>query len=538
MRTLHSDAQKDSNFESISQSQQTPFVMTLDDKVGFDNNKDLFTAAFNSSPIGTAITRLSDALIIDVNEAFLRLIECKHEEAVGINIGDLGIFKNPNERNQLANSLKNGKIRDFEIEIQTKKGKHLTVLAAIDKFSHRGETYILLTVVDITERKKIEEALTISEQKYRMLFSNMTNGFAYCKMIEDPEGKPLDFVYLEVNDSFEELTGLKKSMVIGKTISEAIPAAKRDHPEIFEIYGRVASTGKSEHFELFFKPLSVWLSIFVYSPKIGYFVAVFENVTEKRQMDKLMEEYSEGLELTVADRTQELVRAQNRLVEVERFSAIGELAGMVGHDLRNPLTGIKNAAYMLRKNQSKLVDNNSTEMLNTIDRAVDHANSIVGDLLDFSREIHLELEEHSPKSFVNYVLLAIKIPSNIVITQHIEESPCFWVDANKMERVFTNLIKNAIDAMPNGGRLEISSHQNADKIDFAFTDNGVGMSQEVIAKIFTPLFTTKSQGMGFGLAICKRIIEAHGGKITVESNPGKGTTFTLSIPILKCPLTN
>jgi len=125
----------------------------------------------------------------------------------------------------------------------------------------------------------------------------------------------------------------------------------------------------------------------------------------------------------------------------------------------------------------------------------------------------------------------MKVPSNIKIIQKIPSESVFWVDANKIERVFTNLIKNAFDAMPNGGTLEISSIENGEMVDLSFADTGIGMSEDVIGKIFTPLFTTKAQGMGFGLAICKRMIEAHGGKIAVQSSPNQGTRFTISLPI-------
>src|ERR1035441_5594450 len=97
------------------------------------------------------------------------------------------------------------------------------------------------------------------------------------------------------------------------------------------------------------------------------------------------------------------------------------------------------------------------------------------------------------------------------------------VDAGKMERVFINLIKNTIDAMPDGGTLEIASAENMDDLQITFSDTGIGMSEDVLAKLFTPLFTTKSRGMGLGLPICKRIVEAHGGKISVQSTPNKGT---------------
>jgi PAS domain S-box-containing protein len=183
-----------------------------------------------------------------------------------------------------------------------------------------------------------------SEEKYRLLFENMTEGFAYCKMIFDCKNKPSDFVYLEINGAFEKLTGLKRANVVGKLVSEAIPGIKEAHPELFEIYGRVALTGKSTNFEFEFKPFGIWLLISVYSPSKDYFAAVFQNITEQKELGKKLEEYSQGLEFTVQERTKELFGAQDRLLKTERLAAIGEMAGMVSHDLRSPLTGISNAS--------------------------------------------------------------------------------------------------------------------------------------------------------------------------------------------------
>jgi PAS domain S-box-containing protein len=382
-----------------------------------------------------------------------------------------------------------------------------------------------------TSKRREAEALKASEDKYRSLFSNMLNGFAYCKIIQDPKGKPADFVYLEVNDAFEELTGLKKSAILGKNATEAIPGIKKAHPELFEMYGRVALTGKKENFEIYFKPLGIWLSISAYSLQKGYFAAVFDNITEQKQSREKLEEYSQGLEWTVDAQTQELGEAQDRLVKAERFAAIGELAGMVGHDLRNPLTGIKNAAYYLKRKQGSSLDSKEKEMFEVIDKSVEHANKIVDSLLEYSKEIRLDIEECSPKSLLDYILLLIKIPHNIRILDHTCDEPTIWVDTNKIERVFINLIINAIDAMPEKGTLEISSRQIGENIEFKFADTGIGMSEQTLSKLFMPLFTTKAQGMGFGLAICKRIIEAHGGKITVQSTLGKGTTFIVTLPL-------
>lgn len=218
-------------------------------------------------------------------------------------------------------------------------------------------------------------------------------------------------------------------------------------------------------------------------------------------------------------------------MKAERFAAIGELAGLVGHDLRNPLTSIKNAAYYLKMKQGSSLDVKGKEMLEIIDKSVEHADKIVDNLLEYSKEINLEIEECSPKSLMDYILLMVQIPKRIRILDRAHDEPTIWVDTNKIEKVFINIIKNAIDAMPENGTLEVSSKEIGKNVEFTFSDTGIGMSEQTLAKIFMPLFTTKAQGMGFGLAICKRIIDAHGGRITVESSLSKGTTFRVVLPI-------
>ena len=114
----------------------------------------------------------------------------------------------------------------------------------------------------------------------------MIDGFAYCQMIFDKGGKPVDFIYLQINEAFEKITGLKKELVVGKKVTEAIPGIKEENPELFEIYGKVALTGKKEKFEVYFKPLNAWLSISVYCPGRGYFAAIFEDITERKQSEE------------------------------------------------------------------------------------------------------------------------------------------------------------------------------------------------------------------------------------------------------------
>jgi signal transduction histidine kinase len=243
-----------------------------------------------------------------------------------------------------------------------------------------------------------------------------------------------------------------------------------------------------------------------------------------------IKEYADQLEMKVKERTRELVEAQQKLLKTERLATIGEIAAMVGHDLRNPLTGIAGATYYL-KMKSGRADKKSEEMLEIIERDVEYSNKIVNDLLDYSREIHLELKETAMKDIVKEALSMVKIPGNVQIIDETKNWPKANIDGQKLKRAFVNLIKNAVDAMPRGGALTIESRKVRNYFEVAFSDTGVGMPQKVIEKLWSPLFTTKARGMGFGLAICKRIVEAHGGSIFVRSTVGKGTTFTITVPI-------
>ena len=170
-------------------------------------------------------------------------------------------------------------------------------------------------------------------------------------------------------------------------------------------------------------------------------------------------------------------------------------------------------------------------MFEIIERCVDHSNKIVSDLLDYSREIHLELNECSPRNLIMESFSMINLPEKMELLNHVADQPRIKVDPDKIKRVFTNLIKNGIEAMSNVGKLTINSAEVNGSLRISFSDTGVGIPDEILPKLFSPLFTTKAQGMGFGLAICKRIIEAHEGTIAVKSDCGIGTTFTVTLPI-------
>jgi len=237
------------------------------------------------------------------------------------------------------------------------------------------------------------------------------------------------------------------------------------------------------------------------------------------------------------EKTKEKLRfSQQQLVKAERLAAIGELAAMVGHDLRNPLQGIVNATYYLKKKNAHKMDDNGREMIKNIEQGIQRSNKIINDLLEYSKDMRIEITETNPKSLLESSLHQVEIPATVEIIDQTQAQPILKLDKEKIERAFINIINNAFDAMPNGGSLTIKSERRKGEILFHFTDTGIGMSKETLDKLWTPLFTTKAKGMGFGTAICKRIVEAHGGKITAKSATGQGSTFIVTLPIKPKPV--
>ena len=221
---------------------------------------------------------------------------------------------------------------------------------------------------------------------------------------------------------------------------------------------------------------------------------------------------------------------EQRLVKAERLASIGELAGQVGHDLRNPLTGIKSGAYFLKKKGNTLTDSDREKVLEMIDNAVEDSNRIINSLVDYSGELNLEMEKSTPKTIMARALSRVRIPGQITILDRTEDEPQLLLDVSRMESVFISILQNALESITGNGTIEVHSTKKDANVEITFVDSGAGIPENILAKVFSPLTTTKAKGMGLGLATCKRIVDAHGGRITVESALGKGTTVTIVLP--------
>jgi signal transduction histidine kinase len=228
----------------------------------------------------------------------------------------------------------------------------------------------------------------------------------------------------------------------------------------------------------------------------------------------------------------QLRQAQDQLVHRERLAAIGELASAVGHELRNPLAVISNALYLLRRATAGTEDARVGTHLSTAEREVAAANLIVSDLLEYSRGRQPILAEVDLADLIDETLAVAPHPEMVTVDWHPPTGPLMGsVDRDQMRQVLLNLVTNAYDAMSDGGRLTIGlSHDGEGLTTLEVADTGSGMDEETRRRIFEPFFTTKARGVGLGLAVCHRIVASHGGGISVESTPGVGSTFTITIP--------
>jgi signal transduction histidine kinase len=244
---------------------------------------------------------------------------------------------------------------------------------------------------------------------------------------------------------------------------------------------------------------------------------------------KLLERTKENLERSQA----QLKETQEQLIRKEKLAAIGQLAGSVGHELRNPLGVIGNSIYylnMILKDPDKKV----LKQLKILKREIKRSDDMISDLLDFSRVQSPTLIQSDLNTLIKNTIAEINIPEQIRFEMELDESlPLISLDSKKIEQVIQNMVANAIGAISKQGKVEIKTRKSDDFAEIIFHDNGEGIPKENLNKIFEPLFTTKAKGIGLGLAIIKNIIESHHGKIEVENKVGEGTTFIIKLPLNK-----
>jgi signal transduction histidine kinase len=245
-------------------------------------------------------------------------------------------------------------------------------------------------------------------------------------------------------------------------------------------------------------------------------------------MENKLKQYTENLEKLVAERTKQLQ-------EKERLATIGETAGMVGHDIRNPLQSIAGDLYLLDCDIAFLPESENKksmqESVTNIQENLQYIDKIIEDLKNYSKHLEPQIEKINVDKVIEDVMLIVPVPSNLQVDIAIEKGfPLINADFSMLKRVVTNLVQNAVQAMPEGGKLAVRAYCKNNKKFLSVEDTGVGIPEELKPKLFHPMVTTKAKGQGLGLAVVKRLVEAQGGTVTFESELGKGTKFIVQLP--------
>lgn len=369
------------------------------------------------------------------------------------------------------------------------------------------------------------DALRLSEEKFKLAFETSPDAITITRLS--------DGMFVSVNKGFEQITGYRREEVVGKTSLQINiwkdPADRRRVAKELQAHGEVRN-----HEAVFLarsgEIIGLMTAVILELDGGPHILTITRDITERKRAEEQLSQYTDRLEEMVDERTRELQHAEEQLIRQERLATLGQLAGSIGHELRNPLGVISNAVFFLKMAWPD-ANEQIQEYLDIIEKETQASDKIITDLLNFTRIESVDREAVSVSELIDQTLERHPAPPSVQVTLDMPPGlPRVHVDASHIVQVLGNLVTNAYQAMTNGGELTLSARPHDDMIAIAVRDTGSGIPPDHMKRLFEPLFTTKTTGIGLGLAVSQKLARANGGRIEVQSEAGKGSTFTLFLP--------
>jgi PAS domain S-box-containing protein len=387
---------------------------------------------------------------------------------------------------------------------------------------------------DVSATRRNEAQLRESIRQKQAILDNIPD----MAWLKDKEGH-----YLLMNEQIARATGRTTASMVGATDADLWPTAVAERYRAGD--RTVIESGEQLRIEEPFIDAAgnerwietVKLRIVDDSGAVIGTTGIARDVTARRTAAEQTQRAKEDLERRFRERTAELAVAQENLVRQERLAILGQLAGGVAHQIRNPLAAIMNASYVLRRHLSPEQHPNVGDAIRIIHDEVRHANIIITGLLDYARVRTPDLQPTSLVDVLSRLLDAEWIPASVRVVRELpaDDPVIVDVDADQLQGAIANLVRNAVEAMPDGGQLRVSlvarrgESDDAGGITIRIQDDGPGISAQVRPHLFEPLHSTKPLGIGLGLVTARRFVEAHGGRIALVDVPS-GACFEIRLP--------
>jgi PAS domain S-box-containing protein len=445
-----------------------------------------------------------------INSAYTKLTGYTRDEIVGRHFLKLQVMQGRDIKPywNLIKQVMSGKLNNMSTEFAftRKDGTSGVGDAFISHYKSEGKREMLAIIRDRTNIKKREE-------EFQNIFNTSPEGIIHLD---------LDGVIKNINLSAKNILDINNEEIEGHNILEMTRLGLIDETNIDLINSSILSGKQTEPYELKLKNnkiLEINASLIkIVNENLGIQVSI-RDITEKKQSEIKKENYTSELEQAVQERT-------NQILDNEKMVTLAKVSSMIAHDLKGPLQVMSNSLYLMKAKPEE-----TEKYINYINAALNQANSLINEMSERSTSGKLIMRPYNLEELVDESIVQAKVTENINLQTDIPSNLVINIDGMKIKRVINNIIKNSIEAMPDGGDIILSAKTNDKNVCISIRDTGKGISENKLKNIFRPFQSTKSQGMGIGLIFCKNTVEAHGGTISVESKEGEGTTFLISLPL-------